>query len=251
MSSVAVAGVDAVANVPVSVPVFRFKISDDVVDAIVAFAKIHCYDDRHAYKDAWKEWCEDNREMLDVEVKRLENIGYTGNAYDKFFKSGRYYFRNKKNKNSNANANGVANANANGVGNEVENGVGNGVGDAVDDAAGVDNANAAVVGARTTERKKYVGLSRETLRVMDDYLLSYIIRGDDRDGAGTKVAPAAAFDDFCTKNKSVLVAEINALINGMSDKEINEKLKKTFKNRYFQKVRKQTQSQSQTRDVPV
>lgn len=232
MSSVAVANASG-ANVPVPVPVFRFKISDDVVDAITAFAKIHCYDDRHAYKDAWKEWCEDNREMLDMEVKRLENIGYTGNAYDKFFKSGRYYFRNKKN--GNGNANGVGN------GNGVENGVG--------DAAGVDNADVAVagvgVGARTTERKKYVGLSREILRDMDDYLMSYIIRGDDRDGTGTgaKVAPAAAFDDFCAKNKSVLVAEINALINGMSDKEINDKLKKTFKNRYFQKVRKQTQSQ--------
>lgn len=168
----------------VRAPVFRFKMNEDVVSAITCFAKIHEHDGRHDYKDAWKVWCEENRELLDVEAKRLEMLGFTGDAYDKFFKSGRYYFRNKKS-----------------------------------------------AKAQPVERKKYVGLSRDILRLMDDYITNNVF------GNGT--SPAEAFNQFCEAHKEQIMDEINVLLKeDMESNEISEKLKKTFKNRYFQKMKK-------------
>jgi hypothetical protein len=184
-------------------PIFRFKIEPSVVEAINGFAKIHQFDDRRDYKEAWKQWCEENRDMLEVEVKRLEMYGYTGDAYDKFFKSGRYYFRNKK-----------------------------------------------VTKTEPVERKKYVGLSRELLKIMDDFICNDTrvdadaVADADADANanpdGNGVSPAAMFDMFCQKNQTILSAEITTLLNehNMTNTEISAKLKKTFKNRYFQKVRK-------------
>lgn len=174
----------------VNVPVFRFKIDPVVVQAITGFAKIHQFDDRHDYKQAWKEWCDEHREMLDVEAKRLETSGYTGDVYDKFFKSGRYYFRNKKN-----------------------------------------------VKTEPVERKKYVGLSRNILREMDNYIDNNVVKHTDKE---TTTSPAAAFDIFCQENNECLLNEITILLNeyNLNNTEITAKLKKTFKNRYFQKVRK-------------
>lgn len=169
-----------------TVPVFRFKFRQDVVDAVMDFAKTHQYDDRHGYKEAWKTWCIDNREMLEVETKRLEALGYEGDVHDKLFKSGRYYFRNKR----------------------------------------LDKPVPA-------ERKKYVGLGRDTLRAMDDFVNRAATAG---------ISPADAFLSFCSESTEVLKNEIAALINDneLSDDDVRDKLKKTFKNRYFQKVRKTT-----------
>lgn len=76
-------------------PIFRFKFTDDITSAIIQFAKVHQYDDRKTYKETWKEWCEENEEMISREVARLNELGYNGDVYDKMFKAGRYYFRKK------------------------------------------------------------------------------------------------------------------------------------------------------------
>ena len=40
--------------------IFRYKLSDDLMALISQFAKIHQYDDRHSYKDAWEhQWLND------------------------------------------------------------------------------------------------------------------------------------------------------------------------------------------------
>jgi hypothetical protein len=81
-------------------PIFRFNLSDEMVDALLDFSKMHQFDDRHAYADAWNEWKNDPRisNMLADEIERLQNLDYKGSAEsieNKIFKSGRYYFRNK------------------------------------------------------------------------------------------------------------------------------------------------------------
>lgn len=171
-------------NAGAKAPVFRFKLNQDVVDAVMRFAKLHQYNDRHEYKDAWKEWCTENREMLDAEAKRLEAIGYEGDVYDKLFKSGRYYFRTKS----------------------LEKTV-------------------------PAERRKYVGLGRGILRAMDDFIVNV---------AGSGLSPADAFTSFCEQQSRTLMTEIVTLLNDneLTDDEVKEKLKKTFKNRYFQRIRK-------------
>jgi len=81
-------------------PVFRFNLSDEMVDALLQFSKTHQFDDRHSYTDAWNEW-KNNMEISKIindEIQRLQGMDYKGSAESierKIFKSGRYYFRNK------------------------------------------------------------------------------------------------------------------------------------------------------------
>ncbi len=76
--------------------VFRFKFTDDIVASITEFAKIHQYDTRQSYKEAWVEWVDENDDIIYKEKERLTNLGYKGDVEDKMYKAGRYYFRNKK-----------------------------------------------------------------------------------------------------------------------------------------------------------
>jgi hypothetical protein len=165
--------------------VFRFKFTVEVMEAVTAFAKLHQFDDRHDYKKAWQEWCDENSVLIDGEVKRLESLGYTGDVLDKLFKSGRYYFRNKSTQKK-----------------------------------------------PEVERRKYTGLSRDTLKAMDSYI--------EKNALTNGHSPADSFTCFCTKNVEILRSEITVLVSehGFDDAEIQAKLKKTFKNRYYQVSRK-------------
>lgn len=74
---------------------YRFKFTDLFMDHIFHFSKVHQYDDRHAFKDAWATWTDENAVLVQTEVERLTQLGYTGNIIEKMFKSARYYFRKK------------------------------------------------------------------------------------------------------------------------------------------------------------
>ena len=52
--------------------------------------------------------------------------------------------------------------------------------------------------------------------------------------------PSDGFDEFCQQNKDLLKEEVNTLCkNGFSDStEIKNKIKKTYKNRYFLLIKK-------------
>ena len=75
--------------------IYRFKFTDDVMELITQFSKIHQFEERNDYKESWEEWCEDNIELIEIESRRLANLGYEGDVIDKMYKAGRYYFRNK------------------------------------------------------------------------------------------------------------------------------------------------------------
>jgi len=74
---------------------YRYKFSIEIMNEITAFSKIHQYDDRQTYKEAWNIWKEDQRDFIDTEIERLMRLGYTGSVEDKMYKAGRYYFRKK------------------------------------------------------------------------------------------------------------------------------------------------------------
>ena len=75
--------------------IFRFKFDDFIINSIYGFAKLHQYDDRVAYKEAWSEWLECNDDLVERETRRLVELGYTGDVKQKMYKSGRYYYRTK------------------------------------------------------------------------------------------------------------------------------------------------------------
>ena len=75
--------------------IYRYKFTDDFTCELSRFAKVHQYDHRTYFKEAWKIWLEENKIIVNEETRRLANLGYHGDIEDKMFKSARYYFRKK------------------------------------------------------------------------------------------------------------------------------------------------------------
>lgn len=163
---------------------YRFKLSEEISSSIYQFAKIHQYDDRINYKEAWKEWLETNDDEVRRETNRLNELGYYGNVQDKMYKSGRYYFRSKSN-----------------------------------------------VQIQPKERRNYVSTSSELIESMDSHIKMHYHTPD--------YTPALGYEHFCKKYSQELIKEIELLKNNnvTDSKEISCKIKKTYKNRYFQFIR--------------
>lgn len=80
-----------------NINIYRYNFDENVMDQLTAFAKIHQHDDRKTYKESWKQWLEENNELVKCEQERLTNLGYEGDVIDKMYKAARYYFRKKSN----------------------------------------------------------------------------------------------------------------------------------------------------------
>jgi len=170
--------------------VLRFEFSNAMVEHLTAFAKMHQYDDRKTYKEAWAEWMA-NAEiatLFNADAARLKGLGYTGNIADKLYKSGRYYFRGAPN-----------------------------------DA----NERGKRMGSGASAPRKYIMLSHELLAAMDEH----IERGLRQQ---TDFRPASGFAEFCQLDVASYHSEIARLSELMNTGEdVSNKLKKTYKNRYF------------------
>ena len=164
----------------VNVNIFRYKFTDDFTGELFKFSKIHQYDHRKDFKEAWNIWTEDNDDIVSEEVRRLTNLHYDGDILDKMFKSARYYFRKKSTEKK-----------------------------------------------EPLKRRDYIAIQRDLLDAMDDHIKSNI-SGDD-------YKPSDGFDEFCKANIDLLKEEVNILCrNGFTNSvEIKNKIKKTYKNRYF------------------
>jgi hypothetical protein len=164
----------------INVNIYRYKFHDEFTSELFKFSKIHQYDHRKDFKDAWVMWMEENDDIINEEIRRLKNLGYDGSVTDKMFKSARYYFRKKSTEKK-----------------------------------------------APSERREYVGTSKALLEAMDKHIKSEI------NNVGYK--PSDGFEEFCKKNIDVLNEEVKNLCkNGIKNSvEIKNKVKKTYKNRYF------------------
>jgi hypothetical protein len=78
-----------------------------------------------------------------------------------------------------------------------------------------------------SKRRVYIGSQKELIEAMDEHIKSSIIAGEFK--------PSDGFNEFCKKNGEILKEQVNLLLKaGYKDSnEIKEKIKKTYKNRYF------------------
>ena len=65
--------------------IYRYKFTDDFTSELFKFSKIHQYDHRKDFKEAWNQWLEANNEIVSNEERHLTNHGYEGNILDKMF----------------------------------------------------------------------------------------------------------------------------------------------------------------------
>lgn len=167
-------------------PIYRYKFTSEIVQLLTEFGKTHQYDTKKIYKESWQDFIKNNDEILEREVRRLDNLGYKGDCYDKMYKSARYYFRKKS-----------------------------------------------LTKTEPKQRRKYIACDRDFLDDIDNHINNSI------NEQGTDFKPSDGYDDFISTNQNVVLEEISRMIeNGFSDKNaIIKKIKKTYKNRYFQIIR--------------
>jgi hypothetical protein len=189
----------------------RFEFSGALVEHLAAFANVHRYDDRKTYKEAWVQWMAHNEvaDLFNAEVARLKALGYKGDAADKLYKSGRYYFRQK--------TCGFPNLSLHA------------------EPLGVRDVPIALVAPR-----KYVLLNHALLCAMDDHIERSMQFNDE-------YTPAMGFSEFCKlhAHDAVLISEVARLVERAGSKTdaaavrdiLHQKLKKTYKNRYFMMVK--------------
>jgi hypothetical protein len=156
--------------------IYRYNFSNDFNLNLYEFSKIHQYDDRKQFREAWNVWKDDNQEIIEQEVTRLSELKYSGDIMDKMFKSARYYFRKKS-----------------------------------------------TVRPEPKERRSYQSVQKMLLETMDRYI------NDNR-----TIRPSDSFVEFCENHKEDLREEVIHLVEcGLEQAEIINKIKKTYKNRYF------------------
>ena len=200
----------AIAPAIIAPAIFRFDFAPNVVSKISEFAKLHIDEDRKEYKKAWEPWCEENKEMIAEEIRRLKQTGYDGDITDKMYKAGRYYFRKKskkakKEQGEQASAGQAAAAGqAGGANVEVPKGKGNGNG-----------------------KRMYIAVKSETLAYIDRHIKEHINDND--------FSPKTGYDKFLKTSAEIVRSESEHLKRKfeMSDSDIKTKVKKTYKNRYY------------------
>jgi len=163
-----------------NINIYRYKFTDHFTEELYSFSKIHQYDHRKDFKEAWTLWTEEHNDLITEETQRLTQLGYDGDVLDKMFKSARYYFRKKSTEKK-----------------------------------------------APKERREYVAMNRDLLEKMDQHIQDSVHRENFK--------PSNSFDEFCNENINLLKEEVNVLCNsGLTDpREIQLKMKKTYKNRYF------------------
>jgi hypothetical protein len=172
-------------NEEVVVNIYRYKFTEDFMHELFTFSKVHQYDHRKDFKEAWSVWVDTNETAVNEEVRRLTQLGYEGDILDKMFKSARYYFRKKSTEKK-----------------------------------------------APTPRRDYVAVRKDLLQAIDAHINRHI------NSANYK--PSDGFSDFCNSNLELIKDEIAHLSkSGFTDsEEIKQKIKKTYKNRYFLVIHK-------------
>lgn len=167
------------------VNIFRYKFCEDFTKPLYQFSKIHQYDHRKDFKEAWNIWIEENEDLVNQEVRRLTELDYKGDILDKMFKSARYYFRKKSTEKK-----------------------------------------------EPKKRRVYVGIQSELLAAMDKHI--------NANKKNDNYKPSTGFDEFCKEYIEILKVEVTSLCkSGITDsEEIKNKIKKTYKNRYFMLISK-------------
>jgi hypothetical protein len=168
----------------IQIQIYRFKFTEEFTEELHTFSKVHQYDHRNVFKEAWEVWLEENKDLVSGEVKRLKSIGYEGDIIIKMFKSARYYFRKKTNK------------------------------------------------TIQRERHTYFSVTKDLIREMDNHIRNGLLQENYK--------PSNGFEEFCKSYQDLLKEEVKQLYNNgfTNSQEIKEKIKKTYKNRYFLFIKK-------------
>lgn len=210
-----------------NIKTYRHEFGKEFMAKLSLFSKVHQYDDRHTYKSEWTKWTqqEEIAEAIECEKCRLEENGYKGDINDKMFKAGRYYFRKKTSSTAETTA----------------------ATDAADTPRTGDDDDTTTTTTQQQQqrqRRQYITMSKDTIRLMDAHL-NNLHRNEAATTAAVVFKPSLCYDDFyqtqmssneMTKEIEKIIEKYEKAANISPDEltnEIIDKIKKTYKNRYY------------------
>jgi hypothetical protein len=219
-----------------SIKTYRHEFSKEFMAELSRFSKVHQYDDRHAYKSEWQKWTnqESIAQAMEVEKRRLQENGYIGDIDDKMFKAGRYYFRKK-----------TTTADEPDTTREL-----------VSSPSSPPPSSSATDLPTTTatagiERRNYITMSKQCIRLMDNHIHEAAAASITA-SPSTPFKPSVCYNDFyetkmesdeMTKEIGNIVEKYERTPGAMSNltadeltQEIMDKIKKTYKNRYYKYI---------------
>lgn len=89
----------------------------------------------------------------------------------------------------------------------------------------------------TVPRKEYISFTQNMLDIMDSHIKVKFLENTTKNKDNqiiTKISPANAYTEFCNTHHAEIEKETQCIYEQYEDKsEINNKFKKTYKNRYF------------------
>lgn len=177
---------------------YRFDFTEKVKLMLADFANINKNATRKEFTEAWSKWLshETIKSFLDSERVRMESEGFEGDVLDKMFKSARYYHKKRDN-----NINPSERSNT-----------------------GIKNKNR---------------FSREFLIEMDEYIQIQLMDIKNVVNKNGKImntlSQSVAYNSYCNSNKEQIMSEFMLIKNkrGELTMDMVEKLKKTYKNRFY------------------
>lgn len=176
---------------------FRFDFSHKVKLMLADFANMNMGVSRKEFTDAWFKWVGHTtiKTILTSETNQMESDGFDGDVLDKMFKSVRYYHRKRES---------------------------------------VKNESTSQSTGKHQNR-----FSREFLKQMDNYIQSQI---DDLKNVNTThgkevntLAQSVAYIQYCEVNQNNILSEFRSIKQqrGKLSDMMADKLKKTYKNRFY------------------
>ena len=226
-----------------SIKTYRHEFSKEFMAELSRFSKVHQYDDRHAYKSEWQKWIkqEEIAQAMDIEKRRLQENGYIGDIDDKMFKAGRYYFRKKTTTADEPDTTRERVSSPSSPPPPPPS--------SATDLPKTPKTPAAVIAG--IERRSYITMSKQCIRLMDDHI-------HEAAAASTTASPSTPFkpsvcynnfyetkmaSDEMTKEIGNIVEKYERTPGAMSNltadelsQEIMDKIKKTYKNRYYKYI---------------
>jgi hypothetical protein len=193
------------ANQKIQLKTFRYIFTSSVVDLLSTFSKVHQYDDRHEFKDAWKKLLDDecSQQIINAEIERLNGIGFKDDILDKMFKSARYYYRKKIEKSNPAQK----------------------------ERKPYEGVTAEILAEIDNHIKTQISKNIKPINNVDKTLLI------------SKISPAASFDNYCLEHKSTILRKFQQDFTAETSAQTTDNItqtidiiKKTYKNR-FHKIR--------------
>ena len=185
----------------IDIPIQRFKYSDTMSALLDNFAEIHRHDSRKDFRTFWDEFVKKNSNTFEQEVVLLESRGFKSDPYNAMYKSTRFYYRkfydgsgNKKN-------------------------------------------------IKKTKNQPYSKFPAELIQLIDtviEKLISVNIKQVTEREFICNITPASCYINFCDDYETDLYIHIGDYVRqtqstggNISSSIISNKLKKTFKNRFY------------------